>query len=137
MLMTVGHVRQRPDRRGPGARHGDLVGAVRLSQRVCHLKPAGGLGCAANYDADEPNSTDVIYTYSAGTTVSANSTFPDPGNFTLCAYVQEGSGDATPEAVSSARFLVGPDPCVTARAALSAATKAVHVASVTQACGPS
>ncbi|HKG39814.1 MAG TPA: hypothetical protein VKB25_12550 [Conexibacter sp.] len=56
------------------------------------VKPAGGLGCAPNYAADDANSSDVIST--GGTAVGEDSTnrvFGDPGIFTMCGYLQEGS----------------------------------------------
>lgn len=59
------------------------------------VKPAGGLACAANFAADNPNSNDVIYT--SGTTsgsTSENETFSEPGVFTLCGYLEDPSTDA-------------------------------------------
>ena len=59
------------------------------------VKPAGGQGCAPNYAADYPNSSDVISTGGTATgTESVNRTFSDPGNFTLCGYLQDGSGSS-------------------------------------------
>ena len=90
------------------------------------LKPAGGRGCEPNYAADDPISSDQIYgrtvqgTVSESENVTASQT---NGNYLLCAYIQESSSDTAPEAVSSAVFAVGPDPCAVARAALSAAKR--------------
>jgi hypothetical protein len=46
----------------------------------------------------------------------------------MCAYVGEGSSDPAPEATALASILVGPDPCVQARAKLKSANKAVKTA---------
>lgn len=94
------------------------------------VKPAGGRGCEPNYQADSPLSSGVLDdnvqgTQNVQTNVTASTT---KATYLLCAYVQEGSEDAVPEATSSAQYLVGPDPCVTARNALTRAEKAVTVA---------
>jgi hypothetical protein len=61
------------------------------------VKPAGGTGCAANYGADEANSRDVLTTGGKATgSATQNATFPDPGQFILCGYLQSSSGSATP-----------------------------------------
>src|SRR3954464_6737822 len=58
------------------------------------VKPAGGLGCAANYEADDENSEDVISAPSffdslpSSGTLSENYPFADPGGFVLCGYLQ-------------------------------------------------
>jgi hypothetical protein len=93
-------------------------------------KPAGGRGCEATYALDDPNSNDVFSTYLQGTqSYSRNYTASSTaGTYLLCGYVQEGSSDAAPEAVTLAYFLVGPDPCVTARTALTAQQKKVKTA---------
>jgi hypothetical protein len=97
---------------------------------VVTVKPAGGRGCEATYALDEPNSQDVMDSYLQGTqTASRNFTASStPGTYLLCAYVQENGSDPLPEATTSATFLVGPDPCVTARTALTKAQKAVKAA---------
>jgi surface-anchored protein len=94
------------------------------------IKPAGGRGCEATYTLDSPNSDDVLSGNAQGVqtvsgTVTASQT---PGKYLLCAYVQESSSDTAAEATTSATFLVGPDPCVTAKGVLAAATKDVHTA---------
>ncbi|WP_028062212.1 hypothetical protein [Solirubrobacter soli] len=102
-----------------------------LSRRlIITLKPAGGRGCEATYALDDPNSTDVLYTTVQGTQTGTDTiTAPTTnGTYLLCAYVVESGSDPAPEATSSATFLVGPDPCVTARAKLTAANKAVTTA---------
>jgi hypothetical protein len=60
------------------------------------VQPAGGQGCGANYDADDPNSSDVIDTTGASGTSSENWTFQDPGAFSLCGYLQHSVSDSTP-----------------------------------------
>jgi hypothetical protein len=97
---------------------------------IVTLKPAGGRGCEATYVLDDPISTNVLDTtvqgiQTATSTITASST---RGTYLLCAYVGETSGDPAPEAVASATFLVGPDPCVEARAKLASAGKAVKTA---------
>ncbi len=95
------------------------------------IKPVGGRGCEATYALDDPNSSDVIYRsgVQGATTVTTNYTASaTQGTYLLCAYVQEGPSDATPEATSSATFIVGPDPCVTAKTALTKAQKSVSTA---------
>lgn len=68
------------------------------------VKPAGGQGCAPNYAAEAPNSSDVLATGGSATgTRSVNSTFSDPGNFTLCGYLQDGSSSS-----STVRKAAGP-----------------------------
>jgi hypothetical protein len=97
---------------------------------VVTQKPAGGRGCEASHALDDPNSTDVLGESIQGTqaptrTITAPST---AGTYLLCAYVHEGGGDPAPEAVASTTYLVGPDPCVTAKSALAKANKAVKTA---------
>lgn len=95
------------------------------------IKPVGGRGCEATYALDEPNSSDVAYRESTQGTQTLNLTSTAPqtnARYLLCGYVQEGSGDPTPEATASVEFLVGPDPCVVAKDALAAANRALHVA---------
>jgi len=105
--------------------------STELSRRlIVTLKPAGGRGCEATYALDDPNSSDAIYTTVQGSqTGTANVTASSTnGTYLLCAYVVESAGDPAPEATASTTFLVGPDPCVTARAKLKSATKAVTTA---------
>jgi hypothetical protein len=93
-------------------------------------KPAGGRGCAATYALDDPQSTDVISGSSLqGTqTIQKNVTADSvTGTYLLCAYVQESYSDTNPEATASTTFLVGPDPCGSAQAALTKAQNAVQV----------
>jgi hypothetical protein len=60
-------------------------------------KPAGPLGCAANYSADDPNSTDLITeSGEASGSSSENVTFEDPGDYTFCGYLQNNAGETTP-----------------------------------------
>jgi hypothetical protein len=95
------------------------------------VKPAGGRPCEATYALDDPNSSDVIYQerVSGNQTVTVNaSAITTNGGYLLCAYVQEGSSDTVAEATAQATFQVGPDPCLVAKAKLTSATKAVHVA---------
>jgi hypothetical protein len=94
------------------------------------IKPAGGRGCEATYSLDAPNSEDVLSKYVQGTqAASTDYTAPRTnGTYLLCAYVQEGGSDPAPEAAGSATILVGPDPCVTARASLTKAQKRVKTA---------
>lgn len=90
------------------------------------VKPAGGRGCAPSYAADDPISSDVIYTSGVQGTVSRQENFTASetnGSYLLCAYIQEGSGDSAPEAAASAVFAVGPDPCKAARLMLAAAKR--------------
>jgi hypothetical protein len=90
------------------------------------VKPAGGRGCEPNYAADDPISSDAIYNAAVqgSASVSENITASQTaGNYLLCAYVQEGSGDTAPEGMASAQFAVGPDPCKAARSALAAAKR--------------
>ena len=59
------------------------------------VKPAGGQGCAPSYAADAANSSDVLSGGgSASGSESENRTFSDPGNFTLCGYLQDGSSSS-------------------------------------------
>lgn len=53
------------------------------------VKPAGPLGCAPNYGADDPTSSDVLWSSSTG--ASTNRTFSEPGVFVLCGYLQSSS----------------------------------------------
>ena len=95
------------------------------------IKPVGGRGCEANYQADSPVSTDVIYDLGVqgAQQISKSMTAPSTrGTYLLCAWVLEGSGDLAPEATTSAQFLVGPTPCQIARAAQERANGAVKVA---------
>jgi hypothetical protein len=90
-------------------------------------KPAGGRGCESTYQLDRANAVDVLYrnvqgTATASTEVTASRT---NGTYLLCVYIQESSGDPAPEATASATYLVGPDPCVTARQNLATANTAV------------
>jgi hypothetical protein len=95
------------------------------------VKPTGGRPCEATYALDDPNSSDVISweqvtgNQTITTTASAIAT---NGGYLLCAYVQEDSSDTVAEATAQATFQVGPDPCLTAKNKLKAATNAVHVA---------
>ena len=92
------------------------------------VKPAGGRGCEATYAADDPLSTDVMTTSNQGAqTLTRNVTASSTnGTYLLCAYAQESGNDAAPEATAFAQFLVGPDPCLTAKAALTSAGKALR-----------
>jgi hypothetical protein len=95
------------------------------------VKPAGGRGCEATYALDNPNSDNIIWSrgVQGAQTVTENVTASTTnGTYLLCAYIQESESDPGPEATSSATFLVGPDPCVTATAALTKAQKAVKTA---------
>ena len=95
------------------------------------IKPVGGRGCEATYALDDPNSSDVAYQESVQGTQTLDLTVTAPqvtARYLLCAYVQEGSSDPSPEASTSVEFLVGPDPCVVAKAGLAGANRAVHVA---------
>ena len=108
-----------------------LVTTTELARSVwVTIKPAGGRGCEPNYAADDPLSTDVLSTNVQGSRTSQNNVTASEtkATYLLCAYVQESSSDAVPEATTSATFLVGPDPCLTARSALRKAQTAVHVA---------
>lgn len=110
----------------------NLAVTSELSRRVfLTIKPAGGRGCEASYALDDPDSSDVIYDDSAQgtTTVSENYTASQTaGTYLLCAYVQESGSDSAPEATASATMLVGPDPCTSAKAALTKASKAAKTA---------
>jgi hypothetical protein len=95
------------------------------------VKPAGGRGCEASYSLDDPNSDDVIWdrgVQGSVTTTQNLTASQTAGTYLLCAYVQESSSDPSPEATSSATFLVGPDPCTTAKTALTKANQAVKTA---------
>jgi len=95
------------------------------------IKPAGGRGCESAYSLEDPNSDDVLYNRGAqGTqTLSGDWTASSiAGSYLLCGYVQEGTGDLTPEATASATVAVGPDPCAAATTALTKAQKAVKTA---------
>jgi hypothetical protein len=94
------------------------------------IKPAGGRGCEPNYAADETVSSDVIYgtDVQGAQTVQRNVTAPSTnGTYLLCAYVDERTG-GTPEATASTSFLVGPDPCSVAKAAVTKSAKRVKAA---------
>lgn len=97
---------------------------------IVTIKPAGGRGCEATYLLDEPNSSDVFSKDVQGNqSVAANVTASTTrGTYLLCAYVGESYRDVSPEAITAATFLVGPDPCIEARAQLTSATKAVKTA---------
>jgi hypothetical protein len=108
-----------------------LVTTTELARLVwVTIKPAGGRACEPNYGADAPASDDVLNVRVQGSQTSQNNVTASQtkGTYLLCAYVQESSSDAVPEATTSATFLVGPDPCLTARSALRKAQTAVHVA---------
>lgn len=83
-------------------------------------KPAGGRGCEPNYRADDAVSDDVAdFSVQGAQSVERNLSAGEvEGTYLLCAYVQEGSSDISPEATASLQYRVGPDPCVVARAAL-------------------
>jgi hypothetical protein len=95
------------------------------------VKPDGGRPCGGSYALDRANAQVIVSEERVQGTQIVQSTptsSQTEGPYLLCGYVQESSDDATPEATSSGKYLVGPDPCVTARRALSAAERAVHVA---------
>ena len=50
------------------------------------------------------------------------------GRYLLCAYVQEGLYDPSPEAVGSTEYYVGPDPCPGAKRSVTRATREVRTA---------
>jgi len=108
-----------------------LPGTAELRRYVwVTSKPAGGRGCAATYDLDRAQSTVVISEAALqGTqTIQQNVTASQTtGTYLLCAYVEESYGDTNAEATASTTYLVGPDPCVSARGALSRAQSSVHV----------
>lgn len=128
---------QAPARVDPGsaAQVGLAVTSELRREVMLTYKPAGGRPCGATYALDEPGSETLISAnnsvYAQGTqrpTVTWNTNRDDNTTYLLCAYLQESSLSATATAVAQATVLVGPDPCLAARAALSAAGSAVHTA---------
>lgn len=121
-----------PERVDPGRTFPMTLTVTAELQRqvLVTVKPAGGRGCEPSYAADAPLSADVYDGLVQGTqTITKNVTASTTkATYLLCAYVQEGSTDTAPEATATAQYLVGPDPCVTARNALTRAEKAVTVA---------
>lgn len=93
-------------------------------------KPAGARGCAPSHAFDDPVSLDVLVSYVHGMQTRTRTIFASriAGTYLLCAYIQEGGRDPAPEAVGSTTYLVGPDPCLSAKAALAKAERAVKKA---------
>jgi hypothetical protein len=93
------------------------------------IQPAGGRGCEATYALNDPQSSDVLTTNVQGSqTSNATWTASDTrGTYLLCTYVQERSNDPSPEATASTQFLVGPDPCVSAKRAVKSAKRTVRI----------
>ena len=113
-----------------GARHRVLVSAAVTAELSRHVfvtaERTGGRGCEAAHTLKSRLA--LISAPVQGTqTLSAEFTAPKDGTYLLCAYVQEGLHDV-PEATASTTFVVGPDPCVLAKARLTAARKAVRQA---------
>ena len=92
---------------------------------------APGVPCGANYDANQAVLTILNGQNNQGgpTTYTRNVTAPKPsGQYTLCGWVQEGSGDTTPEASFNTQFQVTySDACLSAlRGSERAATAAAR-----------
>ena len=66
------------------------------------IKPAGPLGCAASYAADEPVSEDLIsrWTDSVAGTRSGTAMEDAPGTYILCGYLQSGPFASVPAAMT-------------------------------------
>ncbi|HEX8104537.1 MAG TPA: hypothetical protein VF533_18110 [Solirubrobacteraceae bacterium] len=73
------------------------------------MKPAGGAGCGSAYSTDAGSSETLFYDRSVqGAYAQQRSITPEAGNYLLCAWIQESSGDLQPEAVTSATLSVQP-----------------------------
>jgi hypothetical protein len=119
---------QAPARVDPGQAVAITVPATAELERRLYVtvkSGATGLGCPANYAADQPISRDLVNATLIGAQAPAV-TWTAPkinGPWVFCAYVEESVRDPSPEAAASLTISVGPDPCVQAVAALTAASK--------------
>ena len=119
---------QAPARVDPGQAVAITVPATAELERRLYVtvkSGATGLGCPANYAADQPVSRDLINATLIGAQAPAVAwTAPKVnGPWVFCAYVQESIRDPSPEAAATLTVSVAPDPCVQAVAALTAASK--------------
>lgn len=70
------------------------------------LKPAGGRPCGATYSADDGESFAYADSASATFTLPYNRTVGDPGDYLVCAWLQESSSSAAALAAASATVTV-------------------------------
>lgn len=113
-----------PARVNAGARYSVTAAvAAELPRRLfVTVKRSDGRGCEAAQRLDASSDSVLRRGVGANETLTAERTASKVlGTYVLCGYVQEWSTDAAAEATASTTFVVGPDPCVAAKAGVTKA----------------